>query len=213
MMQRTEIVFVRHGQTRSNIEGLLHGRTDEPLNAHGWWQVERVAIRLGATGPLHSIHASPLSRALATAQAIANQTGAAITKHDDLAEFHFGDFEGYTLSQIQQSHPELYGKMFEFSDRAFRFPNGESRGEFYDRTLSAVQRLIDGYAGERFAVVAHEGVIASVVTQLTGNDPSDWTRNRFDNCSITTVAINGSAVAEVTCWNDTIHLEDARVKR
>ncbi len=211
-MKRTEIVFVRHGQTRSNIEGLLHGRTDEPLNAHGWWQVERVAIRLSKLGPLHSVHTSPLSRALSTARAIATQTEAMITMHDDLAEFHFGDFEGFTIPQIQQGHPDLYGKMFDFSDREFRFPNGESRGEFYERTLSVVRELMVSHAGERFAVVAHEGVIASIVTQLTGNDPSDWTRYRLDNCSITTIEVNGSAAAEVTCWNETGHLVEAGVK-
>lgn len=30
-----EVYLIRHGQTKRNIEGKLHGHTDEPLNEEG----------------------------------------------------------------------------------------------------------------------------------------------------------------------------------
>ncbi len=206
-MATTEIVFVRHGQTRSNLEKLLHGRTDEPLNSMGRWQAQQVAERINTIGRMSLVHSSPLSRARVTAQTIAKRIGADTRFHEDLAEFYFGEFEGYTLSGIQTSHPEIYRRMFDFADLDFRFPNGESRREFHARVFHAVNDIVAAHTGERFAIVAHEGVIVSAVMQMTGGDPSDWTKFRLGNCSITRLESNGSRIADITSWNDTMHLD------
>ncbi len=204
----TELVFVRHGQTRSNIELLLHGRTDEPLNTLGLWQAERVAERIALLGSMNALYSSPLSRARVTAERIAARSNLVPYYHDDLAEFHFGDMEGSTIGAIQSTHPEIYSKMFDFADTAFRFPNGESRQEFHDRVIAAVRQIIRQHDHESLVVVAHEGVIASAVNQLAGTDPNDWTRNRLENCSITRVEMNGRETCQITCWNDVAHLEE-----
>ncbi|MGA7670291.1 MAG: histidine phosphatase family protein [Nitrolancea sp.] len=204
----TEVIFVRHGQTRSNIERLLHGRTDEPLNVLGRWQAQRVAERISALGTMNALYSSPLSRARVTADQIAVRSGLVPRYHDDLAEFHFGDMEGFTIDGIQSHHPEIYAKMFDFADTSFRFPNGESRQEFHDRVIGAVREIIIRHTEHRLVVVAHEGVITSAVTQLTGVNPNDWTKYRVDNCSITTVRVNGSEMCEITCWNDIAHLDE-----
>ena len=205
----TELVFVRHGQTRSNIELLLHGRTDEPLNTLGRWQAERVAARIAELGSMHALYSSPLSRARVTAERIAAQSRLIPVFHDDLAEFHFGDMEGSTVSAIKSAHPEIYAKMFDFTDTGFRFPNGESRQEFHDRVIGAIRAIVGHHEDERLVVVAHEGVIASAVNQLARTDPNDWTRNRLANCSITRVVVNGHETCEIMCWNDVAHLEEA----
>lgn len=207
-MATTEVVFIRHGETRSNIERLLHGRTDEPLNALGLWQAERVAKRISTMVQTRLVYSSPLSRARVTAEAIAAQIGVETRFNENLAEFHFGDFEGSTIAGIQRSHPEIYRQMFDFTDLDFRFPNGESRREFHTRVLEAVEGILTAHIGERLVVVAHEGVIISAVTQLTGDDPNDWTKYSLGNCSITRMETNGAGLAEITCWNDVLHLTE-----
>lgn len=207
-MTTTEIVFVRHGETRSNLEGLLHGQTDEPLNELGRRQAMKVARRLTGIGRIDSVHSSPLSRAKFTANAIASQVHSNITFHNDLAEFHFGDFEGSTIDAIKRTYPDIYQKMFDFSDLDFRFPHGESRREFHQRVLHAVEGILGVHAGERLVIVAHEGVIVSAVTQMAGGDPNDWTKYRLGNCSITRLEMNGAGAPMITCWNDVLHLAD-----
>lgn len=205
-MTTTEIVFVRHGETRSNLDGLLHGRTDEPLNALGLWQAQRVAEEISISIQPEKIFSSPLSRARVTADRIAERTGLTASVHPDLAEFYFGDFEGWTVTEIQRSHSEIYRQMFEFSDLDFRFPRGESRREFHTRVRNAVNEIVSAHAGSRLLIVAHEGVIMSAVTQMIGENPNDWTKYRLANCSITRIERTGANSAKITSWNDTLHL-------
>lgn len=65
--------YLRHGETDWNLRGLSQGRTDIPLNATGLAQAERAGqvfaglFRNGGK-PFDRIVASPLSRALVTAE-------------------------------------------------------------------------------------------------------------------------------------------------
>src|SRR4051812_30776247 len=68
--KHTELFMIRHGETDSNASGIFHGSTDVPLNARGLRQASLVAERLQRVELLHSLHSSPLQRALVTARAI-----------------------------------------------------------------------------------------------------------------------------------------------
>src|ERR1700690_1117042 len=63
------VLLVRHGETSWNREGRYQGRTDIPLSADGVIQVQRLGERLRDV-TLARVIASPLARALATAEAI-----------------------------------------------------------------------------------------------------------------------------------------------
>ena len=212
-MATTEIVLVRHGETQSNLELLLHGRTDVPLTPLGEWQAQRVAERLREIGPVDALFSSPLRRARSTARVISEQIGIEAEYLDDLTEFHFGDFEGYTLMRIQEAHPEIFLQVIDTSDFEFRFPNGESRREFHDRVKQSLDRITDLNAGKRLVIVAHGGVIASAVTQFTGGNPNDWASFLVHNCSITRLEIDGRSPARLASWNDTLHLENGGLPR
>ena len=206
-MATTEIVLVRHGETQSNLEQLLHGRTDVPLTQLGEWQAQRVAERLIEFEPVDALYSSPLLRARSTARLISQRINRETVFVDDLTEFHFGDFEGSTLSNIQESHPEIFLQVLDTSDFEFRFPNGESRREFHARVKRALDALAEENVGKRLVVVAHGGVIASAVTQFTGGNPNDWANFLVHNCSITRLELNGRSPARLARWNDTVHLE------
>ena len=66
----TAFWFLRHGETDWNAEGLSQGHTDIPLNAVGISQAQRAALALVDRG-IVTIIASPLSRALRTAEIVA----------------------------------------------------------------------------------------------------------------------------------------------
>jgi broad specificity phosphatase PhoE len=211
-MAPTEIVLVRHGETQSNLEQLLHGRTDVPLTPLGEWQAARAAQRVQQIGGATALYSSPLIRAHATALRISQQIGLEPILLADLTEYHFGDFEGFSLVEIQKSHPELFLRALDTSDVDFRFPNGESKREFNLRVKSTFDQLVEEYAGERIVVVAHGGVIGSAVAQFTGGNPNDWAKYLVRNCSVTQLEVNGDPVARLICWNDALHLdgEDAQ---
>jgi alpha-ribazole phosphatase/probable phosphoglycerate mutase len=185
---------------------LLHGATDVPLNGIGLRQAELAASRIERLDSLHSLHSSPLQRALTTARAISLRTGLTPRLHHGLAEMNFGQVEGLTVAAMSEQFPELTARFADFNDLDARFPGGESRREFHDRVRIALDRIVTSHAGERLVVVAHGGVIASLIAQVLGEDPNDWRRYSIDNCSVTHLELATSGpIAHLL--NDVVHLE------
>lgn len=121
----TRIFLLRHGETDWNANGTLQGSTDIPLNARGLEQAEAAAAALAPRlGGEARIIASPLSRARATAEALARVIGAEVHLDERLVERHYGVWEGMSHGEIDEGFPE---------ERA-RWHRGE-------------EPLVDGYEG------------------------------------------------------------------
>ena len=99
-MQATRIIAVRHGETAWNVDTRIQGHIDIPLNDTGWWQARQLARAL-ANEPIAAIYASDLQRAHATAQAVADATGAPLVADPGLRERSFG-VEGATPVSVPQ---------------------------------------------------------------------------------------------------------------
>ena len=96
------LTVVRHGQTDSNIKGIIDGQgIDSPLNDIGLQQAEAAGKAL-ANVTFHTAFSSDLKRAHKTCQIILDQNQANsvmaenIEKDKLLREKHFGVFEGQT---------------------------------------------------------------------------------------------------------------------
>lgn len=203
--------MVRHGQTDSNVAGLFHGATDVPLNPLGLRQAELVASRIRELDRLHSVHSSPLQRARRTAEAIASSAQLPMRIHDGLAEMDFGQAEGMTLMAMSEQFQDIAARFLDLSDLDVRWPGGESRREFHDRVRLTLDKIVTTHAGERLVVVAHGGVIASLVAQILGDDPNDWRRYSIDNCSVTHIELATSGpIAHLL--NDVVHLERIEIE-
>ena len=92
-LNRIPFWFLRHGETDWNAEGRSQGRTDIPLNAIGVAQARRAALAL-VDRDIRTIVASPLGRALKTAEAVADALRLPIETDDGLMEVSFGTEEG-----------------------------------------------------------------------------------------------------------------------
>ena len=64
-----QLILIRHGETLWNKEDRVQGRSDIELSPVGIEQARLLALSL-KDQPIGSIHASPLKRALKTAQII-----------------------------------------------------------------------------------------------------------------------------------------------
>lgn len=105
-----EVYLLRHGQTDWNIAKKLQGRTDVLLNETGIIQAKDAASRLNGVA-FDVIYSSPLSRALKTAQIIAERRGTPIITDDRLVEMSFGTLEGtenYLTTLAIFTSPEKY---------------------------------------------------------------------------------------------------------
>src|SRR5246127_2853730 len=101
----TTTIMLRHGDTLLSPEHRFSGLRDLPLSANGTRQAQAAACRLAAGAPIDAVVSSPLRRAVATAAIAAGKLGLTAAIDDDLRETDFGDWDGFTLAEIQQRWP------------------------------------------------------------------------------------------------------------
>ena len=205
-MQVTRILAVRHGETAWNRDTRIQGHTDIDLNDQGRLQARRLALAL-RDEPLAAIYASDLSRARATAQAVADLQGQAVQTHPGLRERRFGRFEGLTWAEIEAQHPEE-ALAWRKRHPEVAPPGGESLLQLRERIVSTVQALASRHAGEQIMIVAHGGVLDILYrasTRLDLQAPRTW---ELPNTAVNRLLWSPEGLSLVG-WADTTHLQDA----
>ena len=100
--RRGRVVLVRHGETAWSRAGRHTGSTDLSLTEEGIASLAPLRARLAAGG-FTRILTSPLKRAQQTCEVLGLHAGAELVQ--DLAEWRYGDYEGWTPEQIQAERP------------------------------------------------------------------------------------------------------------
>jgi broad specificity phosphatase PhoE len=171
------LVLVRHGETEGESSIRYHGRNDVALSELGRAQMRaarrEIELRLGEVTFDH-IFATPLSRAMEGARIIAGADADIITV-EEFIEVHFGLFEGLTKEEILARHPIEFEKWrADPLASTYTYPEGENRAAFTERVergLATTLKMIDAARraeSERVLIVAHRGVIRTIVHALTG---------------------------------------------
>ena len=92
--------YLRHGQSESNVRGLIGGATDYALTDQGRDEARAAGERLRGQD-ISAIYASPLQRAYDTACIVAEALGGvSVEAHEDLRERTFGVWEGQPISEF-----------------------------------------------------------------------------------------------------------------
>lgn len=161
-----ELIAVRHGETDWNRVRRLQGHTDIALNETGIEQAARLAAAL-AREPIAAIYSSDLGRALATAEPVAAALGLTVRQNPLLRERNYGLFEGKTIAEIVEQHPEDAERL-RLRDARHRMPGGESQTEFFERVTGAVRAIAaeengaprcDGDVKRTILLVTHGGAL------------------------------------------------------
>ena len=84
-----------------------------------------------------------------------------VAHHRDLAEQHFGDWQGTPRAPAYEKHGGFYGFWMSVLDKAP--PNGESFNDLRRRIGAAVQRLSAEHRGRDIVAVAHGGTIRAAL--------------------------------------------------
>lgn len=134
----TTLLLVRHGQTDSNIRGLLHGQVDVPLTPLGSAQARAIAARLGHEEGIAALYCSPLERAHHTATIIGGVTGHTPIVHPGLLEISFGEAEGLSVDETWVRYPHLQPLDDDDGSADLQWPGGESRHGFNARVRETV---------------------------------------------------------------------------
>ncbi len=200
----TRFVLVRHGQTEWNRVERFRGRADIPLNDVGLAQAIATGRRVAAEWAPTAVYSSPLSRSVATAEAIAAPLGLTVVTLDGLADIHYGDWQGLTPEEAAARWPDLVRAWYT-APATVRIPGGESLADLRERAMAAVHELAARHAGETIALVSHTVVNRVILLAVLGLGNDRFWRLRQDNCAINVFEAEGGDFTLVT-MNDTCHL-------
>ncbi|MFC0673784.1 histidine phosphatase family protein [Brachybacterium hainanense] len=186
-METTRIILARHGQTDYNKALRLQGQIDIPLNPAGERQAQVLGRTLEELAP-DLIIASPLTRALATAHAVADRLGEDVRTDPALIERGFGDWEGLTREEIRAGWPELHAEWI--AHRPVLGAGVESRTAVAERVGGFCRDLAVQNPGATVLVVAHGAAITLGITGLLELDPESFRGiGGLENCHRSTIAV------------------------
>jgi probable phosphoglycerate mutase len=202
------LYLVRHGQSLSNAEYRIQGQTDIELSPLGLRQSAALAEAL-TDRAIEAVYASPLRRALGTAEPLAAALRLTICTDDRLKEIHAGIFQGLLWDEINRRYPDE-ARHWRQHDPDFVIPGGESRRAVAQRGAAALQAI--SAAGHRRAVVvAHGGVLTGALKILLGV-PAELNPFGLFNAAISKLAWDQNIVKILTL-NETGHLAAAGLDR
>ncbi len=207
-MESTRIIAVRHGETAWNRDSRIQGHLDIELNNKGRAQASLVARALAESEAIDAIYSSDLARARATAQPVADATGAPLTLLPELRERCFGDFQGLTFAQISDTLPEEAHK-WRKRDPDWAAPNGgESLRQLQHRLSETVNELAARHVGQQIALFTHGGVLDMLYRIATGLGLQDARTWQLGNAAVNRLLWTPSGLTLVG-WGDETHLEGA----
>jgi alpha-ribazole phosphatase len=172
--------FIRHAETE--MAGRFCGQSDPELNAHGRAQITRLA-QLFSTEAIDEVYSSDLRRARSTAQAIAATRNISLTLRPALREIDFGQWEGLSWGQIEQTDAE-YARRWMDAFPHLPAPAGESFRDFEARIIEELNHLLERNPGP-IAVVTHAGVLRVVLRHLHGcSEQEAWQQTQSYCCVV-----------------------------
>ncbi len=203
----TELVVVRHGETDANLNGILQGQHDIPLNELGLRQAECAAERLRHEHFDH-IFSSDLSRAMVTARTIAEYHPAVpVVGLRALREWNLGVLQGGKWSDLREKYPEV-DRAFREGSKVTKVPGGESISDLHQRVADCLDELADRYEGKRLLLVSHGGAIKEMFRHVVCMDIGEFSRMPLTgNTGVGSFRrIDGKW--QLVSWNDMSHLRD-----
>ena len=200
-----KLLLVRHGETDRNSSQRYWGKTDVALGAAGLRQAERVRDRLAAE-KIDYIYSSKMQRAMVTAQTIASIHHLPVEACPEINEVDFGDMEGLNFSEIHSRFPEVSRMWIERSPD-LAYPHGESLAQLETRVAEFRKRLAKHAAGETVLIVAHAGILRSLICQLLELELCHRWNFRVELASLSIVE-TFPEISILALFNDTSHLMD-----
>ncbi|ODU03912.1 MAG: phosphoglycerate kinase [Pseudonocardia sp. SCN 72-86] len=181
----TRMLLLRHGQTPLSVERRYSGHGDPELTDLGRAQ-------------------AALRRTRATAQAVADATGAPLVVRDGLIETNFGTWDGLTFAEARDLDPDAHARWLGSQDVAP--PGGESFAQVGARVSVERDAILAEYPASTVVVVSHVTPIKLLLQQALGAGPSILYRLHLDTASLSIADFYPDGGTSVRLVNDTSHL-------
>lgn len=173
------LYIMRHGETDANKNRILQGQKDNHLNEAG-------KIQAGEAGKIIKkidfavIYASPLVRAIETAELATGQKRENFKIDKRLAEISFGELEGYPINDAETTL-----KTFFTEPQNYLPPkNGESLEELSKRVWEFLEEIKGNYPKQNVLIVSHGAAIHAMLYKMTKISLEEFWKAKVGNCAI-----------------------------
>jgi broad specificity phosphatase PhoE len=166
------IYFVRHGQSKYNLDDRLGGNPE--LTAKGRLDADALCAFLadikaneaerGVENEMQ-IWTSQLRRAMQTAEPAEHKLGIPCFRWSSLNEIHAGVCENMTYKEVETTYPLIHRFRSE-NKYSFRYPEGESYQDLVVRLEPIIMELEN--ANRVVVVVAHQAVLRALLAYFGG---------------------------------------------
>lgn len=172
----TVLLLIRHATNDYIKEGRLAGRTPGVhINAQGQKEADGLARRL-AHLPIEAIYASPLERAIDTANAIAACQHVPVQVRPELSEGHVGEWTGKTIRELQDTET---WKALQKSPVGVNPPGGESIDQIQARMVAEIDSICRLHPKGVVAVVSHADPLKAAISHYL-----HWDLNHYQSITI-----------------------------
>ena len=163
--QLGQIIFLRHGQAKNNIERVLAGRTPGfPLTDTGIKQAEATAELLAHMN-ISAIYSSPIQRAQHTAEIVGKHNSVDVTIDDRLIELDMGKFTGVPYDEIFTSNGNVFMKFYN-GDLEIAHNGVETFADVKKRVLSIVDNVLEKHPDGNVVLVTHMDPIKAMLSTI-----------------------------------------------
>lgn len=171
------IYFLRHGETTSSVSGGYCGVLDLDLTPEGYQMAEDFAAKYKNI-TWSAIFTSPLTRAIKTAQPLADAIGMGIQQRRGLKEIAYGNWEGKTSEKVNVEYHDEYVRWL--ADPGWNAPTGGEKGiDIARRSGEVLEEIEQTYQSDNVLVVSHKATIRIMLCSLLGIDVGRY-RDRIE---------------------------------
>ena len=204
------LYLVRHGENRANLtKEFSYRKIDYPLTIKGRLQAEQTA-HFFKDKHIDKIYASPLLRAIQTAEAIARVTHNQVKIHEGIRELNAGFLEDQPPSE--ENWQIYFNVLNDWIQGRLEssFPGGENFHAASHRAREAINEILPQNSAENVIIAGHGGIFFVAVTQICqGVDLQTLLDQENHNCSITSIESgwqDGKYSGRLLRWADHAHL-------
>jgi broad specificity phosphatase PhoE len=191
----TELVLIRHGNAVRVHGDYLHA----PLTALGQQQATQTGRHLRLVHePIGGFVTSPVRRAKETARIIGRQINETPTVEPDIREMEILEAPVLALFEALSVLDPIEDYLVAHAGKALWWP-------LQGRVSKVLTDVVAEHPNQCVAVVAHSGVISSVLAWFFPDQRLHWWLTQVGNCSLTRLRVNEGR-AELLAVNETHHL-------
>lgn len=207
------LYIIRHGETDWNLNRLVQGSTDIPLNEYGRY-LARETIKGFKDVQIDLAFTSPLQRARETAEIVLSEKRCEIIDEPRIREICFGEYEGVCCSGPDRA-PESagFGKFFKNTENYIPLGSGETAKQVLDRAGEFLEEIYrDPELQDKNILISTHGVTMTALINCIKNNleiKHFWREEVPSNCGVTIVEVK-NGVPEILQENVVYYSEPVR---